>query len=97
MIWLHTLGDSHSTQLQGPIGRFSGEFIQLKIYFQPGVLHNKLIRSKFPSPSPTSRTSTCRILEDHGMKQCRRSGFETCDFGTIHSLQLQSKLRIFRT
>ena len=25
MIWQHTLGDSHSTQLQGPIGRFSGE------------------------------------------------------------------------
>ena len=27
MIWLHTLGDSHSTQLQGPIGHISGEFI----------------------------------------------------------------------
>ena len=27
MIWLHTLGDSHSTQLQGPIGRFSGELL----------------------------------------------------------------------
>ena len=37
MIWLHTLRDSHSTQLYGPIGRFSGEFIQLKICFQPGV------------------------------------------------------------
>ena len=37
MIWLHMLGDSHSTQLQGPIGRFSGEFIQLKICFQHGV------------------------------------------------------------
>ena len=38
MIWLHTLGDSHSSaQLQGPIGRFSGEFLQLKICFQPGV------------------------------------------------------------
>ena len=24
---LHTLGDSHSTQLQGPIGCFCGEFI----------------------------------------------------------------------
>ena len=38
MIWLHTLGDSHSTQLQGPIGRFSGEFIYFKICFQPGVM-----------------------------------------------------------
>ena len=27
VIWLHTLGDSLSTQLQGPIGCFSGEFI----------------------------------------------------------------------
>ena len=27
VICLHTLGDSHSTQLQGPIGRNSGEFI----------------------------------------------------------------------
>ena len=37
MIWLHTLGDSHSTQLQGPIGHFSGELLQLKICLQPGV------------------------------------------------------------
>ena len=27
MIWLQILGDSHSTQLQGPIGCFSGEFM----------------------------------------------------------------------
>ena len=37
MIWLHTLGESHITQLQGLIGHFSGEFIQLKIWFEPGV------------------------------------------------------------
>ena len=27
MIWLQTPGDSHSTQLQGPIGHFSGELL----------------------------------------------------------------------
>ena len=35
MIWLHTLRDSHSTQLQVPIGRFSGQL--LRIHFQLGV------------------------------------------------------------
>ena len=38
MIWLSTVWDSHSTQLQGPTGRFDGQFIKLKICFQPGVL-----------------------------------------------------------
>ena len=37
MIWLSTVWDSHSTQLQGPTGRFDGQFIKLKICFQPGV------------------------------------------------------------
>ena len=32
------VGDSHSTQLQGPIGLFHGEFSILKICFQSGVL-----------------------------------------------------------
>ena len=40
MIWLHTLGDSHSTQLQGPNDPFSGEFILLRICFQHGVLYD---------------------------------------------------------
>ena len=37
LIWLSTVKDSHSTLLQGPIGRFLGQFIKLKICFQPGV------------------------------------------------------------
>ena len=44
LIWLHTLGDSHSTQFQGPIERFSGQFIWLKICFQLGVI--KLSKKK---------------------------------------------------
>ena len=38
MIWLSTDWDSHSTQLQGPTGRFDGQFIKSKICFQPGVM-----------------------------------------------------------
>ena len=40
LIWLHTLGDSHNTQLQGPTNRFSGQFIYLRICFQLGVISN---------------------------------------------------------
>ena len=36
-MWPNNVWDSHSTQLLGPIGRFSGELLKLKIYFQPGV------------------------------------------------------------
>ena len=45
MIWLSTVWDSHSTQLQGPTGRFDGQFIKLKICFQPGVIDNSLHRA----------------------------------------------------
>ena len=40
MIWLSTVWDSHSTQLQGPTGRFDGQFIKLKICFEPDVWPN---------------------------------------------------------
>ena len=44
MIWLSTVWDSHSTQLQGPTGRFDGQFIKLKICFQPGVSSFDLLK-----------------------------------------------------
>ena len=49
MIWLSTVWDSHSTQLQGPTGRFDGQFIKLKICFQPGVsCHIHVIFMSYP-------------------------------------------------
>ena len=59
MIWLHTLGDSHSTQFQGPIGSFSGELLQLIICFQLGVF--KLISDKWDKQSITM--FGCRKIE----------------------------------
>ena len=37
LIWLRAVKDSHSTLLQGPIGRCHGQFIKLKICFLLGV------------------------------------------------------------
>ena len=45
LIWLSTVKDSHSTLLQGPIGRFHGQFIKLKICFQPGVMGKRTFKS----------------------------------------------------
>ena len=54
VIWLHTLGDSHNTQLQGPTNRFSGQFIYLRICFQLGVISN----AQFLIPSVIGLTNT---------------------------------------
>ena len=40
MIWLSTVWDSHSTQLQGPTGRFDGQFIKSKLCFQLVCMSN---------------------------------------------------------
>ena len=40
MIWLSTVWDSHSTRLQGPTGRFDGQFIKSKLCFQLVCMSN---------------------------------------------------------
>ena len=53
----------------------------LVAYRRPPNLRNKLIRSKLPPPPPAPTTTSTRPRrENHGMKKCRRSRCETCDF-----------------
>ena len=51
----------------------------LVAYKRPPNLKNKLIRSKLPAPAPT-HTNIRPKREIVGMKKCRRSRCETCDF-----------------